>query len=171
MLIVDINGEERECVSVSPDPKFAGYMKVEFASKNRKGYKHSEWYPVSDFIKNNPKLKKLTTSAAKIVADDLGVVTSATKDSLTDKLKKWNEDEYAEFPIWISRGKGEGQTRKVIKNSKNVISINRPWDQIPDKTSQYVLSHNIHNPQVRGNTLPANNAKVIDKKKKTSKNK
>ena len=33
MKIIDINGEERDCVKVYPDPKFAGYMKVEFASK------------------------------------------------------------------------------------------------------------------------------------------
>ncbi|PJE69378.1 hypothetical protein COU96_00070, partial [Candidatus Shapirobacteria bacterium CG10_big_fil_rev_8_21_14_0_10_38_14] len=88
MKIIDINGEERDCVKVYPDPKFAGYMKVEFASKNRVGYTHSEWYPIADFIKNNPKLKNLTTKAIKVVNDDLGVVTGAKPISLTDKSKR-----------------------------------------------------------------------------------
>lgn len=155
MKIIDINGEERECESASPDPKFAGYMKVEFESKNRSGYKHSEWYPIADFIKNNPTLKNLTTKAVKVVSDDLGVVTSAKKDSLTDLSKKWNINDYVDFPIWISRGKGEGQTRKVVKNTKNTIYVDKPWDVVPNKLSQYVLSHNVHDPQVRGNMLPA----------------
>lgn len=163
MKIVDINGEERECVSVSPDPKFAGYMKVEFVSKNRVGYTHSEWYPVADFIKNNPTLKDLTSKAKKVINDDLGVVTSAKKNSLTDKSKKWKDNDYVGFPLWISRGKGEGQTRTVVNNTKNTLTIDKPWKEVPDGTSQYVLSHNVHDPQVRGNTLPAVEP-TVDKK-------
>jgi hypothetical protein len=161
MKIIDINGEERECVKVYPDPQFAGYMKVEFVSKNRIGYTHSEWYPMSDFVHNNPGLKKLTTMALKVIEDDLGVVSSAKKDSLTDSTKKWTINEYIGFPIWISRGLGEGQTRKVKSNTKNTLIVDKPWKEVPNGTSQYVLSHNIHNPQVRGNTLPK-----LDKLKK-----
>lgn len=170
MKIIDINGEERDCVSVSPDPKFAGYMKVEFASKNRIGYTHSEWYPVTDFIKNNPSLKHLTTSAPKVINDDLGVVTSAKKDSLIDKSKKWNIDDYVGFPLWISRGKGEGQTRSVVSNTKNTLVVDKSWNEIPNNSSQYVLSHNVHDPQVKGNTLPAAEFKVLTKNGSKRKN-
>ena len=170
MKIIDINGEERECVSVSPDPKFAGYMKVEFVSKNRVGYTHSEWYPVSDFIKNNPKLKNLTTKAIKVVNDDLGVVTGAKPISLTDKSKRWKENIYAGFPVWISRGRGEGQTRTIIANTKNTLTIAKPWKEIPNSTSQYVLSHNVHDPQVRGNTLPTAEPKPLTKRGSKRKN-
>lgn len=163
MKIIDINGEERVCANIYPDPKFAGYMKVEFVSKNRPGYKHTEWYEMKDFIKNNPKLKDLTKKAIKVVDDDLGVVSKATEDSLTDITKKWMKDDYVEFPIWISRGKGEGQTRNVVGNTKNTIYINKPWKEIPDKTSQYVLSKNVHDPQVRGNTLPSVEIKTKQK--------
>lgn len=164
MKIIDINGEERECVKASPDPKFAGYMKVDFVSKNRKGYYHSEWYPISDFIKNNPTLKHLTASAPKVIKEDLGVVTSAKQLTLTDKTKKWKENIYAGFPVWISRGKGEGQTRQVLKNTSTTLTINKPWKDIPNGTSQYVLSHNVHDPQVRGNILAGLETKVVDKK-------
>lgn len=165
MKIIDINGEERDCTKVYPDPKFAGYMKVEFISKNRVGYTHSEWYPIIDFVKNNPTLKDLTTKAVKVVNDDLGIVTSAKKNNLIDNSKKWEENEYVDFPIWISRGKGEGQTRKVIKNTKNTIFIDKAWDILPNNTSQYVLSHNIHDPQVRGNTLPNVEVMKLTKRK------
>lgn len=170
MKIIDINGEERDCVRAFPDPKFAGYMKVEFASKLRKGYTHSEWYPINDFVKNNPSLKNLSVGGPKEIKDDLGVVTSAKPTSLTDKSKKWEENIYTGFPVWISRGKGEGQTRTVTANTKNTLTINKPWKEVPNGTSQYVLSHNVHNPQVRGNTLPAIEIKPLTKGRTKRKN-
>jgi len=170
MKIIDINGEERECIRVSPDSKFAGYMKVEFKSKNRVGYTHSEWYPMADFIKNNPSLKDLVSQAPKVVNDDLGVVTNAKNNSLTDKSKKWKNDEYVGFPVWISRGKGEGQTRTVIANTKNTLTISKQWKETPNNTSQYVLSHNIHDPQVKGNNLSTNMIKPLTKKGSKRKN-
>jgi len=170
MKIIDINGEERDCLSVAPDPKFAGYIKVDFASKNRQGYTHSEWYPIADFVKNNPSLKHLTQKAVKLVNDDLGVVTSAKKNSLTDKSKNWQKNDYAGFPLWISRGKGEGQTRTVVSNTQNTLYIDKPWKDVPNSTSQYVLSYNVHNPQVRGNTLPTAEPKPLTKGYSKSKN-
>ncbi len=154
MKIIDVNGNERECVSATPDKGFPGYMKIEFKSKIRKDYHHSEWYPVNEFVKNNPKLAHLAKGAPKPPKEDLGVVTSASKTSLTDKKKKWKTNNFAGYPLWISRGKGEAQTRKIISNTKNTLTINQPWKVIPDKTSQYVISFNVHNPQVMGATLP-----------------
>lgn len=154
MRIIDINGAERECARVAPDKNFPGFMKVEYHSKTRRGYTHSEWYPVAEFVKNNPKLANLTKGAGKLPKEDLGVATKATKDSLTDKTKTWLKNVFAGYPIWISRGKGEGQTRTIATNTTNRLVINKPWEIIPDKTSQYVISHNIHNPQRMGNLLP-----------------
>lgn len=154
MKIIDINGQERDCVSVVPDKDYPGFMKVLYKSKLRKGYSHSEWYAISDFIKNNPKLRSLTEKAPKQIQEDLGVVTIAKEKLLTDKSKKWESNAFAGTTIWISRGKGEGQTRTVVSNNINTVTIDNPWKEIPDKTSQYVISPNIHDPQVRGNTLP-----------------
>jgi len=170
MKIIDVNGQKRDCVSVAPDPKFAGFMKVDYASKTRKDYKHTEWYPIPDFIKNNPTLKHLTKNAPKLAADDLGVVTKATKTTLVDKTKNWKKDAYLGFPIWISRGLGEGQTRSVISNTKSTLNIDKPWEILPNSTSQYVVSHNIHDPKIMGNTLPAfknlKNKKLTKRQKK-----
>ena len=154
MKIIDVNGNERESVSAAPDKDFPGYMKIAFESKIRKGYQHSEWYPLDEFIKNNPKLAHLAKGAPKLPREDLGVVSSALKTSLTDKKKKWKINDFTGNHLWISRGKGEAQTRKIISNTKNTLVINQPWKVIPDKTSQYVISFNVHDPQVMDATLP-----------------
>lgn len=162
MKIIDINGVARDCTSVAIDSNFPGYMKVEFLSKIRKGYKHSEWYPIPQFVKNNPSLKQLAQGAAKIPNDDLGVVTEAKPRQLIDRTKKWEANIYAGYPIWIARGKGEGQTRFILSNNKNSLKIDKDWETLPNKTSQYVISYNVHDPQVLGNTLPEG---VLDPKK------
>jgi hypothetical protein len=153
MKFIDINGTERECTSISVDKNYPGFMKVEFVSKFRKGYAHSEWYPVPDFIKNNPTLKDLTKSAEVAQKDELGVVSSAKPRQLSDKIKNWTINIYAGYPIWIARGKGEGQTRYVLSNTKNSVIIDKDWETIPDYTSQYIISFNVNDPQVMGNSL------------------
>jgi hypothetical protein len=154
MKIIDINGQERECLTIDSDPTYPGFIKVVYASRREPGTTRIEWYPMMDFIKQNPSLKdsiKNTTPPAK---DDLGVVTKSGKDHLKDSTKKWQTNCYAGFSVWISRGKGEGQIRTVLKNTFNALFINKPWDTKPDKTSQYVVSLNIKNPSPLANTLP-----------------
>lgn len=151
MKIIDINGNTRECVKAYPDSGYPGYMKIEYKTAVRS---YSDWYPIKDFIANNPTLAHLTTHASPVILDDLGVVTKCTPLTLKDKTKHWSENAYTDFPVWISRGKGEGQTRQVVSNSSNTLTLDKDWDILPDKSSQYLLSHNIHDPQVLGNTLP-----------------
>lgn len=151
MKITDINGTIRDCEKIFPDPAYPGYMRVEFKTEVRS---HHVWYPIEDFVKNNPTLSNLTRNIPVQPKDIIGVVTKSTKDSLTDKKQKWTTNAYAGFPLWISRGTGEGQIRAVVKNDHSTLTIDKAWEIAPDKTSQYVLSHNIHDPQPMGNTLP-----------------
>jgi hypothetical protein len=151
MKIIDINGNERECANVYPDKDYSGFMKLEFSNKLRS---YSEWYPIEEFKAKNPSLEYLIKGAQGETEDSLGVVSKSTDMGLTDIKQKWAKDAYAGFPMWISRGKGEGQVRTVTSNSKNSVIINQPWDIIPDNTSQYVISHNVHNPHIFGNSLP-----------------
>ena len=152
--ILDTNGKSRDCDSVAPDPSFPGFVKVDFTSKIRTGYKHSEWYPTIEFLRLNPSLRELLKGAPQKAQDSLGNVTKATKNSLTDKAKKWSDNAYRGFPIWISRGRGESQTRKVVSNSPDTLVVDTNWVIVPDKSSQYLISYNIHNPKIMGNTLP-----------------
>lgn len=165
MKIIDINGIKRECVSVVPDKAFPGFMKVEYKSKIRKDYTHSEWYPIADFVKNNPRLAHLAKGAPKPPKEDLGIVSKATTNSLYDKTKKWRKNIFAGYPLWISRGKGEGQTRTILSNDARRLTIDKNWDVIPDRSSQYVISFNIHDPQVLGNILPGMDIVLPVKKK------
>lgn len=163
MQIIDVNGNQRECVEAYPDKDYPGYMRIEFKNAVRS---HHEWYPIEDFIKNNPNLSHLASHAPQVTEEVVGVVTGATDKELTDGKQKWNMDVYKGFPVWISRGFGEGQVRTVISNNQNTLIINSPWKQIPNKTSQYVISHNIHEPQVLGNTLPQSNTNIKKSKKR-----
>lgn len=154
MKIIDINGSERDCVSAELDKNFPGNIKATFKSKTRNGFVHDEWYPVADFLNKNPSFAKKIGKAIKQTKEDLGVVSTALKTGLTDKKKKWEKDVFIGLTLWISRGKGEGQTRNITANNQNSIAIDKPWSVVPDKTSQYVISRNVHNPKVFNNTLP-----------------
>ncbi len=150
MKIIDINGNNRDCSSVIPDFDWPGYVKAEIV--DRSGI-HSEWYTIDDFIKFNPSLKNLIKGAPKKKGEDLGVVTESKNNTLTDKKKIWGKDIFAGTPIWIARGRGEGQIRKVISNNKNTVVVDKIWDVLPDKTSQYLISPNAHSSKAVGNTL------------------
>lgn len=149
MQIIDINGSERNCQSVALDHSYPGYMKIEFRN-------HHEWLTIKEFVDLNPKLTSLTTGAPKLPEEDLGVVTSSTEDTLKDSKKNWELNAYTGYTLWISRGKGESQTRFITKNSHNTLYIDKPWEIKPNKTSQYVLTQNIiHDSVIHGNSLPA----------------
>jgi hypothetical protein len=155
MKIIDINGIERECASVALDKEYPGYVKVNFVSKVRKGYKHSEWFPIEKFFAKNRKLKGKIGKAQSSPKEDLGIVSKSGKDFIQDISKNWNKNLYAGYPLWISRGKGEGQQRTVTKNNKNILYVDKEWDLRPDRTSQYVLSRNVQkNIEAYGNILP-----------------
>ncbi|CAN5350152.1 hypothetical protein BH10PAT1_BH10PAT1_1030 [soil metagenome] len=164
MKIIDENGMARECIDINLDPAFAGYIKADFESKVRKGYKHSEWFPVDEFIKNNPKLKNIIGKVHDST-EDIGVVSKATTDSIQDISKKWKKDIFNGVTVWISRGKGEGEQRKIINNNKNTFYVDEPWTEIPDRTSQYVISNNVAKDiKAVGNTLPGIETKSVVEK-------
>ena len=153
MQIIDINGEKRECVEIAPDKDYPGFLKIKYVSRYRQNHMYYEWYQKEDFVKNNPKLMQFAQNVDSW-QEDLGVVSKGDKKTLRDNKKNWQKNIFAGYPVWIARGKGEGQLRNILKNTHNTLYIDKEWNVIPDKTSQYVISHNIHNPQAMGNTLP-----------------
>ncbi len=155
MKIFDINGNPRECVRVYLDDKWPGFVSVDFESKLRTGYKHTEWYLIEDFKKINPDLEYLVKDVTRPASEVVGVVSASDDTSLMDKTQKWQKNVYAGFPVWISRGQGEGQIRTVLSNTQNTVIVDKKWDRKPNKFSQYVLSRNIHDEmKPAGNILP-----------------
>ena len=171
MKIIDINGSPRECESVSPDKNFPGFLKINYKSKNRTGYAHNEWYPISDFVALNPNLAHLAKGARTLPSEDLGAVSQSGRNFLEDATKNWPVDVFKGTPVWISRGKGEGQQRTVAKNDRNKLYVDKVWIVKPDKSSQYVVSFNVQkNIKPMGNTLPGLETKqVLDKMIKKAK--
>lgn len=152
MIIIDINGKQRKCVKAYPDQDYPGYIKVEFKNERRS---YNEWYPVEEFLAKNPKFSDPTKEIKHEAPEIAGVVTSATSISLTDKTQNWAKNSYTGFPVWIPRGKGEGQVRNVVSNTKDTLVIDKEWEVKPNKYTQYVLSHNIHEQMpVTGNISP-----------------
>ena len=155
MKIVDINGTKREVKKAYPDPDYPGFMRIEFK-------RHHEWYSIQEFLQFNPDLEDLTASAPKVPEDIVGIVSSAGKDYLRDIDQNLKENAYLGFFVWISRGKGEGQKRTVTKNTHNKITVDKPWDDKPNKTSQYVLSHNVQEVHAMGNISALGDMKDLE---------
>ncbi|OFW63028.1 MAG: hypothetical protein A2Z35_03690 [Actinobacteria bacterium RBG_19FT_COMBO_36_27] len=160
--IIDSNGSIRECVKIAVDTSYPGFIRADFISKIRKGYKHSEWFPQDEFLKSNPGVITMLDKTPLVIKEDLGVVTKSGDNYLQDISKNWKKDIYVGIPVWISRGKGESQQRVIIKNDKNKLYIDKKWGIKPDKTSQYVLSFNVQeNIKPQGNVLPGVEAKEL----------
>jgi hypothetical protein len=141
MVIIDINGNERKCAKAYPDPGYPGFIKVEFVTPRRS---YSEWYPINDFLDKNPNLSDLVKGVKPEASEINGTTTSATAITLTDSTQNWEKNTYEGFPVWISRGQGEGQVRSVKSNTKDTLVIDKEWEKKPNKFSEYVLSRNIH---------------------------
>lgn len=140
MKIIDINGKERECIRAFPDPSYPGFIRVEYENPKRK---YHVWYPIDDFIKNNPKLSDITKGTHKPPAEITSTPTSVTKNTLTDSTQKWEDDLYKGLHVWIGRGKGEGQAKTIISNTVDTLILKENWEELPDETSQYVISEHI----------------------------
>lgn len=167
MKIIDINLRERDCVRAYLDPNWPGFVTVDFESKRRPGFRHTEWMPMADFFEKNPDL------VGKITNDDTpltrpkqvaGEVTSAGINSLTDKTRDWKINDFAGMFAWISRGKAEGQVRIILSNTKTKIVVDKPWDTKPNTTSQYSLVYNKPNTPASGNSLPVVDMKKLEEK-------
>lgn len=154
MKIIDINGLERDCLEVIADSHHPGFVKVVIPSRRTPTEPRIEWYPLADFVARNPSFAD--TLGSPPPPEITGIITKATKTTATDDTQNWTPNIYQNFTLWISRGTGEGQTRTIVKNNHNTISIDQPWVTKPDKTSQYVISTNIHHPLAQGNSLPEN---------------
>lgn len=142
MIITDINGIQRECIKAYLDKDYPGFIKVEYRNE-RRHRNYNEWYPIDEFLAKNQNFsgsEEIKPEAPEIT----GQVSSATNITLTDKTQDWQPNSYAGFPVWIARGKGEGQVRNVLSNTKDTLVIDKAWDIKLNKFSQYVLSRNIH---------------------------
>lgn len=86
---------------------------------------------------------------------DSGTVSSANAISITDTTKTWTEDRYRNYAIVITDGTGKGQERRINSITGTYLEIGKPWDIIPDNTSQYAIYQNSNNIYFTGNAKSA----------------
>lgn len=166
MKIIDINNRERDCYKVYFDPKWPGYATVEYQSKSNPEKFRQEWYPLSDFIAKNPELKNLFSNAPQKPTEEVSGTGTAVGDNyLIDEKSNWQENIYAGYNLWISRGPGEGQRRIILSNTNNKLVIDKSWDIPPTHLSQYTIVQNMtHTPPATGNTLPLADLQEFEEK-------
>lgn len=74
-----------------------------------------------------------------------------------------NNDQLKEYPgtrqivgqaVIITKGKGQGQWRVITSTAENcTVTIDKPWDVMPDANSTFVVCQAFLNPVVYGNTI------------------
>ena len=80
----------------------------------------------------------IETSSIVYRASYSGLVTSSTTSALTDSSAAWTVDQWKNYYVLITMGKGVGQYRKVINNTVDTLNV-EDWDtgNIPDTTATY----------------------------------
>lgn len=68
-----------------------------------------------------------------------GTAESGTTSTLTDSDVTWTPDEHVGREINIVAGTGSGQSRQVLTNTSNTVTVSAFWDTAPDATSQYEI--------------------------------
>jgi hypothetical protein len=104
----------------------------------------------------------------------LGVVTEATATSLMDVKQEWQDftdrvsTEWeraahpANYTIAIVDGAGTGQWRTVTWNNDTVLTVDRPWDVIPQPGSKYViLQWSVRKGLIKDNVLKDNHQGIM----------
>lgn len=154
MLVIDLNGQSRDCDEASIDQNFPGFVSLKFTSKTHPDTQYTQWYPIDEFNKNNPELSKILGNPIPPPQSDLGVVSHAGEFYLEDTSKNWSDNIFVSYLVWISRGPGEGQVRLIKSNNKNNLTVDQAWQILPDTKSQYVISRDIHDVKILENQLP-----------------
>ena len=100
---------------------------------------------------NGPVLNKLRNDGETILVEggggnrteNLGTVQAATATTLTDRTNAINVDPFGagsiseSYAVAIVAGKGVGQRRRVTGYANGTLTVDTPWDVVPDTTSRY----------------------------------
>jgi hypothetical protein len=95
--------------------------------------------------------------------ENLGSVAEATASTLTDPantidVHPLSKDSIPEnYGVAIVDGTGAGQTRRVLGYASHTLTVDPPWDVIPDRTSRYAtFVWGLEKSLLWGNTLEGN---------------
>ncbi len=98
--------------------------------------------PITNTSRNDGETL-LTEGGGAQRTENLGTVGSAASTTLSDPGNTLQVDPFGtgvvpeNYGVAIVGGKGAGQTRRVVAYSQPTITVDRPWDVVPDTTSHY----------------------------------
>lgn len=70
----------------------------------------------------------------------ISFATDSSARTLTDAKQNWKPDFYYDATVLIISGRGFGQYRRVLGNTKNTLTLEQPWHVEPDVTTEYLVS-------------------------------
>ncbi len=95
--------------------------------------------------------------------ENLGSVASAGASTLSDPSNTLLVDPFGtgsipeNYGVAIVAGKGAGQTRRVVAYTRPTLTVDRPWDVVPDATSRYAtFVWGLERVLIKGNMLSQN---------------
>lgn len=71
---------------------------------------------------------------------DTKSATGGTTNTITDAGMGWDTDKWANFYVVITNGTGAGQSRLIISNTADTLTVNSNWTTTPNSTSQYKIN-------------------------------
>jgi len=98
---------------------------------------------VSNAWSSSPAIKLLRHN---VPSGDTGMPKQtdvSTATTLVDSNKNWSPNQWqlqGGFKVEITDGAGAGQVRIISSNTSTQLTIDAPWNQIPDGTSRYVIA-------------------------------
>ncbi len=121
--------------------------------------------PITNKFRNDGETL-LTEGGGPRRTESIGTVTNATATTLSDPGNHINVMPFLPYSakvipenygVAIVGGKGAGQSRRVTAYSKGTMTVDTPWDVIPNTTSRYAtFVWGLEKSLIKGNTLSQN---------------
>ena len=70
----------------------------------------------------------------------ISFATDGSVNTLSDTRQNWKPNFYHDATVLIISGRGFGQYRRVIGNTKDTLTLETPWNVEPDATTEYLVS-------------------------------
>lgn len=96
---------------------------------------------VTEFIKEAEREVDRITNQTYWAEADNGTATTISTVTLTDSSQTWTDDEYIGNYVWIHKGTGSGQIRKITDNTATRITVGSAFSPALSTNSQYRLFH------------------------------
>ena len=118
--------------------------------------------PITNKTRNDGETL-LTEGGGGRRTENLGTVFSATATTLSESVDKINVKPFStgviseNYGVAIVGGRGAGQSRQVTAYSNGTLTVDRPWDVIPNSTSHYAtFVWGLEKSLIKGNILNQN---------------